>query len=126
MKIERHWILAKPAAESRRDERFVVHLGRVRALQLERAVELARNMGVTVDRRWTLELEPDEKRLLMNVMRATDGTSPGCACEVLRAALLMGLIVLNDAVAEEESEKRNDGKNEATETRTHVDPDRTN
>jgi hypothetical protein len=117
MKVERHWILVRPEAES--------SMGKVRNLQLDRAVDLARNMGVTVDRRWTFELDSLERELLAFVMRATDGTSTGCACEVLRAALLVGLVELADVV-EKERQERDATQTKTEEKRTDVDTHRTN
>lgn len=112
MKVERQWILVKPAGNSA--------MSSVRCFRVERAIELARNMGVSVDRRWTVELDPHERKMLADIMQETDGNSPGCSCQVLRAALLIGLFELTDAIAKE----KENGKN--TKARPDVDPDRTN
>jgi hypothetical protein len=123
MKLDRLWCLVV-SDEGEHDS----VLTEIDALKRGRAIELVRNMGLQVERRWTVELDSASQRALDAVMAVfrtlrpdSNGSDlvevcgvkmqPRCVRCVLASAVVIGLSVLGveaDDLLDEQ--RRDDGK----------------
>jgi hypothetical protein len=108
MKVDRQWVFID-RGEGTHENPYLV---RIDGYKQARAVELARNMGVQVERRWTFDLDSETNGMLDRVMALLPGECVRC---VLATALLMGLRVLlrnleRHSTVTEEKRRSDDGK----------------